>query len=169
MEKASINNALNIFKGIACVFVVFMHCEFPGNFGILVQCVSRFAVPFFFAVSGYFCFYPNVKRLEQRLPYKIKHIASITLVSCGVYIIWFAIKLITGSVVVSSEWIWWKALLKFTFFNQPFLISGHLWFLFALLYAYVMLSVVYKNVQLKSYGKCSWEYQSLLNKYHKKQ
>lgn len=150
MEKASINNALNIVKGIACIFVVLMHCEFPGKFGVLVQCVSRFAVPFFFAVSGYFCFYPDDKKLGQRLPFKIKHIAHITLASCGVYIIWFIIKIITGVVVVPPELTWWKHVLILVLFNQPLLISGHLWFLFALLYAYILMSVVYKNVGLNS-------------------
>ena len=40
------------------MFVVFMHCEFPGITGIAVQAISRFCVPFFFMVSGYFCFQP---------------------------------------------------------------------------------------------------------------
>ena len=50
------NFCLDFIKGVACVFVVFMHCEFPGIMGIVVQAVSRFSVPLFFMVSGYFCF-----------------------------------------------------------------------------------------------------------------
>jgi len=50
------NNCLDFIKGIACIFVVFMHCEFPGIMGIVVQTISRFCVPFFFMVSGYFCY-----------------------------------------------------------------------------------------------------------------
>lgn len=70
------NSSLDLVKGIACVFVVFMHCEFPGRLGILVQCVARFCVPFFFMVSGYFCY-----REEGITDYrkKIRHIAVITL------------------------------------------------------------------------------------------
>ena len=52
------NYCLDFIKGIACMFVVFMHCEFPGIMGTAVQAVSRFCVPFFFMVSGYFCFRP---------------------------------------------------------------------------------------------------------------
>lgn len=50
------NYCLDFIKGIACICVVFMHCEFPGIMGIAVQAISRFCVPLFFMVSGYFCY-----------------------------------------------------------------------------------------------------------------
>ena len=49
------NYCLDFVKGLACIFVVLMHCEFPGVTGVAVQAISRFCVPFFFMVSGYFC------------------------------------------------------------------------------------------------------------------
>lgn len=58
--KKQYNYCLDFIKGIACIFVVFMHCEFPGVLGTAVQAVSRFCVPFFFMVSGYFCFLPSI-------------------------------------------------------------------------------------------------------------
>ena len=54
------NFCIDFLKGIACIFVVFMHCEFPGLMGIAVQAISRFCVPFFFMVSGYYCFKPLI-------------------------------------------------------------------------------------------------------------
>lgn len=51
------NFCLDFIKGIACICVIFMHCEFPGTLGVVVQCMSRFCVPFFFMVSGYYSFY----------------------------------------------------------------------------------------------------------------
>lgn len=48
------------------MFVVFMHCEFPGILGTAVQAVSRFCVPFFFMVSGYFCFKPLAVDTEMK-------------------------------------------------------------------------------------------------------
>ena len=61
MEKRikEYNYCLDFIKGIACFFVVCMHCEFPGKAGMVVQCMTRFCVPFFFMVSGYYCFYEN--------------------------------------------------------------------------------------------------------------
>ena len=55
------NYCLDFIKGLACIFVVLMHCEFPGLLGTAVQAVSRFCVPLFFMVSGYFCFRPTAK------------------------------------------------------------------------------------------------------------
>lgn len=48
------NSTFDIFKGIACIMIVFTHCAFPGTFGVSVQTLARWTVPFFFVVSGYF-------------------------------------------------------------------------------------------------------------------
>lgn len=58
--KKQYNYCLDFLKGIACIFVVFMHCEFPGVTGVVVQAISRFCVPFFSwylvtSVSDLFC------------------------------------------------------------------------------------------------------------------
>lgn len=65
MEKKQYNYCLDFIKGIACIFVVFMHCEFPGILGTAVQAISRFCVPFFFMISGYFCFRPLESNAEK--------------------------------------------------------------------------------------------------------
>lgn len=66
MEKKQYNYCLDFIKGIACIFVVFMHCEFPGVIGTAVQAISRFCVPFFFMVSGYFCFRPLAQLSDKQ-------------------------------------------------------------------------------------------------------
>ena len=62
MEQKHYNYCLDFIKGLACIFVVLMHCEFPGVTGVAVQAISRFCVPFFFMVSGYFCFRPLLQQ-----------------------------------------------------------------------------------------------------------
>ena len=52
------NYCLDYIKGIACIFVVCMHCEFPGIMGATVQTISRFCVPFF----SYLCGGAHVRR-----------------------------------------------------------------------------------------------------------
>lgn len=64
MSSKHYNPCLDFIKGIACICVIFMHCEFPGVVGIVVQAVSRFSVPLFFMVSGYFCFYPEIVKVN---------------------------------------------------------------------------------------------------------
>lgn len=56
VAKKQYNYCMDFLKGIACILVVFIHVKFPGDFGQAVQAIARFAVPFFFMVSGYYCY-----------------------------------------------------------------------------------------------------------------
>ena len=133
------NHCFDFFKGVACVCVVFMHCEFPGVFGTAVQTMSRFCVPFFFMLSGYYSYYDNPKKYNAFK--KISHIAKITLFASVFYLlVTLALHLANGSQLTVSL----RSIINWLVFNQPFLISGHLWFLFALLYDYVLFSLVNK-------------------------
>ena len=53
------NKSLDAVKAIAACLVVCIHVSFPGQAGQLVKVLARCAVPFFFMVSGYFCYYQN--------------------------------------------------------------------------------------------------------------
>lgn len=48
------NRSIDAVRAIACAFVLFVHCPFPGAFGIIVSALARFAVPFYLMVSGYY-------------------------------------------------------------------------------------------------------------------
>lgn len=132
------NYCLDFIKGLACMFVVFMHCEFPGKLGIVVQAISRFSVPLFFMVSGFFCFQSDGKSIKN----KISHILKIILYA----------SLLSLSYVIFQSFFWgdvnWNITLyrlyKFFIFNVPPIIVGQYWFLFALLYVYIMYAVVEK-------------------------
>ena len=126
------NYCLDFVKGIACILVVFMHCEFPGTFGVAVQAVSRFCVPFFFMVSGYFCFNPAGKTNYGK---KIKHIGVITLCAFLFYAV-LAFVFHAGKPVNADSFVKWIA------FNNPVYIVGEMWFLFALLYDYIFFAII---------------------------
>lgn len=132
------------------MFVVFMHCEFPGIMGVAVQAISRFCVPFFFMVSGYFCFRPYYQDGSSKpilalngggyksssIGKKVAHIAKITLYASLFYMVFELLQVIFvnghGLIVTKSSLFFWAV------FNQPIsLIAGQYWFLFALLYAYI--------------------------------
>lgn len=132
-RKGARNSALDLAKGIACICVVFMHCEFPGKLGILVQCVSRFCVPLFFMVSGYFCFSEKGK---SDYSHKLRHIGRITLIA----VLFYAI--VTPIYAGLPQGLTVKKLLQWLLLNQPFYIASQLWFLFALLYDYLAFSLV---------------------------
>ena len=135
------NICLDFIKGIACFCVVFMHCEYPGVVGIAVQAISRFSVPFFFMVSGYFCFYPGGydSTIIRR---KTTHITRIVLWA-SLFYVFFAFVLKSAYLVTRDE------VLAFGVFNQPFIIVSQLWFLFALLYDYLAFGIIWKADKIK--------------------
>lgn len=67
--KTARNQSVECARLMAAVFVVFIHCNFPGNFGVAVNCIARFAVPFFFIISGYYSFQAGREKLGARLRY----------------------------------------------------------------------------------------------------
>ena len=74
------NKSLDAVKAIAACLVVCIHVSFPGQAGQLVKVLARCAVPFFFMVSGYFCYYQNCNA-SKRILSKILHIMKLFAVS----------------------------------------------------------------------------------------
>ena len=149
-EGKPYNNSIDFLKGIACVFVVFMHCEFPGVTGIAVQAISRFCVPFFFMVSGYFCFSPHAQVVNtqssenqtrwKRIKKKVLHIGKITLYASLFYL---AFILLQHLVFHNQNFIITKSdIFNWVVFNAPKVIASQYWFLFALLYAYLFYGIL---------------------------
>ena len=126
------NYCMDFVKGIACICVVFMHCEFPGKLGILIQCISRFCVPFFFMVSGYFCFSKTMVNYKKKIDHILKIIGGAIVLYLGI-----ALLIDREMLVISSN-----AMRDFLFFNVPFVIAGQMWFLFALLYDYIVFFII---------------------------
>jgi len=145
------NYCLDFIKGIACIFVVFMHCEFPGLLGTAVQAISRFSVPLFFMVSGYFCFRSTESKTSRsEANRKIKHIGKITLFSCIFFFCFFLLrKFLHGGTHLSISF---RESLNWLLFNQPVWVAGQYWFLFALLYTYIFYFLFELN------GKRIWAY-----------
>ena len=146
LESKQYNYCLDFLKGIACIFVVFMHCEFPGLTGVAVQAISRFCVPFFFMVSGYFCFSPLVSLMgshdenastntRKKIGKKVFHIAKITFFASIFYIVFI---LLVQAIFHNQDFTLTKRqLFNWLVFNSPRVVAGQYWFLFALLYAYL--------------------------------
>jgi len=133
------------------MFVVFMHCEFPGIMGTAVQAVSRFCVPFFFMVSGYFCFKPLAVSTELKtgkamagggtlIGRKLKHIGKITFWASVFYLafVLFQQLCLHNQNFLLSE----REIFNWLVFNEPKIIAGQYWFLYALLYAYAFYGIL---------------------------
>lgn len=139
------NQTLELFKLFASIFVVFIHITLPGNFGTGMNCLARFAVPFFFAVSGYFCFQTREKRI-------LKRAAHIFTLLVGISLLYFATEIFyilrgSGGSVSQAlpeltkylhELISLEHLSYFLLFSKP-LFNSTLWFLAALFLVYLLL------------------------------
>ncbi len=143
MSLKEYNSCLDFIKAIACICVVFMHVEFPGVFGIVVQAMSRFCVPFFFMVSGYFCFYPGESDYNGvRMTKKINHIGIITLWASLFYLVLALAKIVFLNGTLSFSI---KGVIQWLVFNSPIVVVGQLWFLYALLYDYLLFALLWKS------------------------
>lgn len=130
-------NLLNALKIIAAFFVVCIHVHFPGDFGRAVVAVARFAVPFFFMVSGFFSYYENNAVLADKYKRKIRHILILLLGGSALYFVFgFGLALIGGNGLSYVTKIFsLSSFAEFIVFNNTS-VSEFLWFMPALIYTY---------------------------------
>lgn len=100
MPRRQKSDVLNLFKGLACISVVFVHVHFPGITGIVVhRSFSSFAVPLFLMIAGYFAFGKDESVIKRRF-FKI---LKIFLWSYAVFLVLHILfKIPQGAVV---EWL----------------------------------------------------------------
>ena len=141
METKKIRNqTLDIFKFVAAFAVVCIHYMFYGTAGEIVKALSRFAVPFFFAISGYFAYNNTSSKIKQ----KTKHILIIYLSSFLLYFCYSAFKYILSNKTLTEYFLSYiskEAILNFFVLNQT-VSSAHLWFLPALVYCYLIYYII---------------------------
>lgn len=149
------NFTLDFVKGIACIFVVFIHVPFPGIVGEMISELADFAVPFFYMISGYYAYYEDGRGIEE-LKRKIRHILNLTYTAISVYVIF---HLISSGVKVGFlneiknllQIRNWLRLILLGDFN--FIEAGHLWYLPCLIYSYALLLFVYKKQAIEKVKK----------------
>lgn len=126
---------LNVLKIIAAFFVVGIHVHFPGDFGRGFIAVARFAVPFFFMVSGFFSYYENKDVLGVKYKRKIKHLVTIFTGSFVLYLAYECLAHAVGGSLMQylGNRFSLTAIGEFFIFNHPRVMEA-LWFLPALIY-----------------------------------
>lgn len=151
MEQS--NNFLYTIQGIACILIVLIHCRLPGEVGANVIAMSRFAVPFFFCVSGYFLLEDAQEEINNRvIKIKIKkriiRYCKSFLLIWGVYASYAVIR-----IIINGFSLYDYLANKFTFGNILVLLCYNhgnilevneyspdfMWFLLALIYVYLIL------------------------------
>lgn len=138
------NHCLEAIKGMACMLVVFTHVLFPGKFGYCVYTIAMATVPVFFLISGFYVRRENRKDTLRLLPGKIKNIGALTASACLLYFLFSMVLVWTTKGSLSFLWkeFHWKNIATFFLLNNTvFIHGGHLWFLLALLYCYIIFMI----------------------------
>lgn len=142
------NYTLYCLEGISCLLVITIHIGYPGIFGKLINTIARFAVPLFFMVSGYYLG-ENITKAKERIKYKIIRLLKLCIISSTLYLVWGCVLncLIKG--IGFAQWVhsvyYAKNIIAWFFVNsEP--IGGHLWFLYALLYVYLVIAITNESV-----------------------
>lgn len=136
------NEMMDLCKFIGSVFVVFIHVPFPGIVGGAVDCIARFAVPMFFAISGWFSYQSDCAKLVRRL----RHILTLYLAGLFLGIILGAITWLYDGNALSEYLSWFSIdanrICKILFLcENPFYNSPELWYLLSIGQTYLIVSI----------------------------
>lgn len=135
------NRSIDALRAIACAFVLFVHCPFPGVFGVLVSALARFAVPFFLMVSGYYCWRDTDGAMLAAAKKQLRSTGKLTLIGTAFYAIANTLRDVLAG---SSPLSWLGGLLsvtgvrRFLIFNRAVFLSSVMYYLFMLLYVYAI-------------------------------
>ncbi|MBE5825422.1 MAG: hypothetical protein E7307_02180 [Butyrivibrio sp.] len=151
------NEFLYLIKLIASLFVITIHAPFPGFFGDGFGSISRFAVPFFFAVSGRFLFSGSdvlrkgdVPGIRSHMAKKLLKLLKVTAIVYFIHTLFsLTVNMLQGMSI--GEWFSMKynayeAFIFFLFNSGRFIYDGsyvfdHMWYLFAMIYVYVLIMI----------------------------
>lgn len=134
--KSHRNLCIDILKFISSCFIIFIHISLPGRTGSLLDCMARFAVPFFFSVSGYYAYNASTQTILIRM----KRIIRLFILSNMLYFIYELIIRYLYNFQSISEYILNLINIRniaLFIFMQKNLIADHLWYLLAMILVYL--------------------------------
>ena len=76
------NYTFDRIKAVSCIFIILIHCKFPGIVGDLCEALARFGVPMFFASAGYYLVkegHESVPEIRSDMIRKLKKTTAVTL------------------------------------------------------------------------------------------
>ena len=130
------NQAMECFKMVAAIFVVFLHVSFPSSKAQgLMFVLANDAVALFFVITGYFNFGADRKTLERR----IKHLLRLYLVAI---LFTIAVGIITAGITGDGSAAFlilrWEEIMNWLILQQDPR-NGQLWYLTSACLCYLIL------------------------------
>ena len=139
MERGSgHNDKLDLWKCVAIYSVIFIHILLPGQIGVAVNCLARFAVPLFFLSAGFFSWRSPPRVLARRTVRTagLLLFACLALLSLGCAMARHGGASMGAYLLGRFTWANAASLVLWQLFPLPY--SWPLWFLAALLMIYLM-------------------------------
>lgn len=135
--KTGRNTSMECCKLVAAFFVIFNHAPLPGNLGKIIDCLGHFAVPMFFAISGYFNYQATGKQIRRRT----WHIVKLLVIGTVAHLCYgcLATELNGGSTIAYLRAAIPDPIEVLNFIvlhKHPY--AGHLWYLVALIACYLV-------------------------------
>lgn len=145
-ESKEINHSLNVLKCIAIFAVICIHCDIYslGLKGQLIISFSRFAVPLFFLISGFYSFIGNDIEAISKYKMRIIRLLKLLIISNFIYFIYFCY--ISSDFNILARLISMFSIsncIDYIIFNiSP--TAEPLWFIQALIYCYIIFLLMRK-------------------------
>ena len=139
MERGSgHNDKLDLWKCVAIYSVIFIHILLPGQIGVAVNCLARFAVPLFFLSAGFFSWRSPPRVLSRRTVRTagLLLFACLALLGLGCAMARHGGASMGAYLLGRFTWANAASLVLWQLFPLPY--SWPLWFLAALLMIYLM-------------------------------
>ena len=142
-DNKNINYSLNVAKCLAIFAVICIHCTLFkfGRKGLVIDALSRFAVPLFFVISGYFSFYPNLERSLDKYKTRAYRLVKLLISSMILYFIVYVFVIRYHSFYDSLFSITLGHIFDVIIFNA-YTYGPHLWFIGSLLYCYIFYYII---------------------------
>lgn len=135
------NETLDVLRIPACIAVVLCHVRFPTRNMRYILAVCRYAVPFFYMVTGWFLWREDEERGRQAtlraLRTTVRMILMLSLISLPCTMLGNVVKGKPFEVWLHHYWNR-EFLLGFLLYNRATFLSSVGWYLFALLYAQLL-------------------------------
>lgn len=153
-EKKCVNYCINFFKGLACIFVICLHCNLESRIYSIFKELFRCAVPFFIIVSGYYCFDEYKDSCIRKAKKALKKISKLTFLIVIIYVIWNLLKVRFDFDKYYNwlclELINLRSIFNFIVFNRAVFLSNIAYYLFMMIYVYIFYITSLKlNIDIK--------------------
>ena len=151
VPRPEYNQSIQLMKLLLMPFVCFWAFGFPDGLRI-VETISGFVVPTFFVLSGYCVLEPNRKMRLEKLKRAIARdaifFAQIFVVYLAINVVYFILTKSFDPGALLSKRLWFNLIVLNVW---PLPIGENIWFIQALLYAYIILFFADKLKILKFY------------------